>query len=174
MDVDTFKRLYGHDSKGLGGVVFDGDTVHAKHSRMVHECGTWLNMQRGVLVWATGTGRWTGKATKGTPGVPDLVGWRIMRVCATAEYTDPHKVFGGGWGGRLHIEPYPDTETKMPQTAYIAQFLAVECKVKPDKLNPAQAAFREEAEAAGVLYVLAEWDGESEDPAADLREKWTA
>lgn len=141
MNVDLWNRIYGHKSRGLGGAVDDGDARHPVHSRMVKACGDWLNGQRGVLVWATGTGCWTGKGPKGTPGVPDIVGWAEQEILPT--------------GPLLH-----------------ALFLAVECKVLPDKLNPAQAEFRRMAEAAGALYFLAEWDGEGADPAAGLREQW--
>lgn len=153
ISVEEFNRRYGRDSKGLGGAVFDGDPHHPKHSHMVGKVGTWLNEQRGVLVWATGTGRWTGTTTKGTPGIPDLVGWRT-RMMALALYED-----GKFAGVSRPLRPVP-------------VLLAVECKVLPDKLNDAQKAFRKEAEAAGVLYFLATWDGESDDPAADLKAQW--
>jgi len=132
---------------GLGGAVDDGDARHPVHSHMVSACGTWLNEQLGWgkrgLVWATGTGCWTGRGPKGTPGVPDLVGWRVTEYFSDAE--------------RLTV----------------AQLLAVECKVLPDKLNDAQAEFRELAEAANVLYFCVYWSGEAgDDPAGGLREQW--
>jgi len=149
---EEFRRRYGHESRGLGGVVDDGDIRHKLHSLLVRECGTWLNGQPGVLVWATGTGRWTGKATYGTPGVPDLVGWSRHKISIDMNIQLPP------WAKCGAIElPLP---------------LYVECKVLPDKLRPAQVEFRKLAEEAGALYYLAEWDGESDDPAAGLREQW--
>lgn len=174
MNVDLWNRIYGHKSRGLGGAVDDGDARHPVHSRMVKACGDWLNGQRGVLVWATGTGCWTGKGTKGTPGVPDLAGWRTMQFVALAKhYTPAEDEHGlGGWGGELWIHgPGYGTPLKGVDELH-AVALYVECKVLPDKLNPAQAEFRRMAEAAGALYFLAEWDGEGADPAAGLREQW--
>ena len=130
---------------GLGGAVDDGDRRHPKHSHMVRKCGLFLNEQPGVLAYATGTGRWTGGPTYGTPGITDLVGWRVMEYFSEAE--------------RLTV----------------AQFLAVECKVGKDRLNPAQKDFRELAEAANVLYFCVYWSGEAgDDPAGGLREQWGA
>ena len=156
MKVDEFNRRYGHASKGLGGAVDDGDARHPVHSRMVAACGTWLNEQLGGgergLVWATYTGRPTSKGTYGTPGVPDLVGWVERDVAFFASKA---------------MRPWLADEV-----VTVPQALAVECKVLPDKLNEAQAEFRRMAEAAKVLYYLAEWDGEGDDPAAGLREQW--
>jgi len=141
---EEFDRTYGRKSRGLGGAVSDGDSRHKKHSHMVGKCGSWLNTQRGVLVWATYTGRPTGRGVCGTPGVADLCGWR---------HRSPHE-------GPVHCGPF-------------AIFLAVECKVKPDKLNKAQEAFREESEAAGCMYFLAVWDGKDPEAAADdLKRQW--
>ena len=156
MDVDTFNKLYGRDSGGLGGVVDDGDARHKAHSRLVRECGTWLNTRPGVLVWATATGRFTGKSVYGTPGVPDLVGWRR---------TD-FPIFGPPLDERLAIDCVEAATRKL------ARFVAVECKVGKDKLREAQQDFRTLAEEAGALYFVARWDGESPDPAREFREQW--
>ena len=157
MDAATFRKMYGRDGSGLGGAVNDGDARHPEHSRLVRECGTWLNAQHGVLVWATATGRFTGRGVYGTPGVADIVGWKLTH----------YPVFGGPpLDERLAIDCVEARTLTCPR------FLAVECKVGKDELSPAQKSFREEAEAAGVLYFVARWDGESPDPALDLREQW--
>ena len=154
MDVDLWNKLYGHKSRGLGGAVDDGDSRHALHSRLVRECGTWLNTRPGVLVWATATGRFTGKRCFGTPGVPDLAGW-AERDVDIAYDTNGYDV---GW-----------TTKSMPLPLY------VECKIPPDDLTPAQVEFRKLAEAAGVLYYVARWDGVDPDRAADdLKKQWGA
>lgn len=154
--VDEWNRVYGHKSRGLGGAVSDGDTAHEKHSHMVGACGTWLQGQvarTGGLVYATYTGRPTGKGTYGTPGIPDLAGWAMQTVTIEASVRLP------SW---IHLVP---VDVPMP--------LYVECKVLPDKLNEAQKAFRKEAEAAGVRYFCVHWSGDpKDDPVADLRERW--
>ena len=154
---DEFRRLYGRRPGTIGGPVDDGDSRHAKHSYLVRECGNWLLGKDGVLVWATGTGRWTGKGMKGTAGVPDLVGWQA-RPMAFAIYDDD------------------DDETLVGVSRPlrpVARFLAVECKVGADKLNDAQKRFRDEALKAGAIYVEARWSGEiGDDPVADLKAKW--
>lgn len=77
---DELKRMV---RGGLGGSVRDGDTRHPLHSAMVTACGNFLNARRGVLVWATATGRFTGKGCFGTPGVADLAGWLEQPILPT-------------------------------------------------------------------------------------------
>ena len=156
MTTEEFRRKHGHDSKGLGGRVEDGDAVHKQHSHMVGACGTWLQGKvapTGGLVYATYTGRPTGKGTYGTPGVPDLAGWAVCPVTIGSNITFPPWM-------NLH-----ETTTPVP--------LHVECKVAGDTLSPAQVEFRKMAEAAGCLYFEARWDGENPDEAADdLKRQW--
>jgi hypothetical protein len=159
MDVDTFNRTFGHTSRGLGGAVFDGDPNHPKHSALVKACGDFLQAQPGVLVWATYTGRPTGKGVCGTPGIPDLCGW------VTRSYHIGLR--DGGEGSEI---------TGISRSLRpVARILCVECKVGKDKLREAQEEFRKLAEAAGVLYYVARWDGVDPDHAADdLKKQWGA
>ena len=161
LSSDEFRRLYGRRPGTIGGPVDDGDSRHAKHSYLVRECGNWLLGKDGVLVWATGTGRWTGKGMKGTAGVPDLVGWRTetARIAVNVE----NEAFG------------PDSELQEMfwKPGAFARLVAVECKVLPDALNPAQEHFRDEALKAGAIWIEARWSGEiGDDPVADLKAKW--